>query len=129
MEQKQNQMIRTVLLVEDNPMVQRVLKAQLASLGYKVTTVNDATGAIQALSHHHYNLIATDLGLPDQPGEVVIQAARISSLNQLTPIIVCTAHADKAKEQECLDLGANAILIKPYSLELLKATIQRLTEN
>lgn len=125
MEQKQNQVIRSALLVEDNPICQIITKTQLASLGYSVTAVKNATSGIKALKNHHYSLIVVDLGLPDKPGDEVIKAARLSDNNQGTPLIVSSAQLSESDFNTYLDLGADAVLIKPYSAQVLEETIQR----
>ena len=124
MEQKQEHTTKTALLVEDDALQQKVICCYLEKLNYQVDAADDATTAINKLSEKAYFLIVTDLGLPDQSGETVITATRTNSLNQLTPIIVCTAHASREKEQQCLELGANKVLIKPIvKLEILEQAI------
>lgn len=72
--------------------------------------------AIELLNNKVNCLILTNLGLPGQSGIAVILAARKGNLNQTTFLIVCTAHANKKTEQECLLLGANKVLVKPVKI-------------
>ena len=113
-----------VLMVEDNKVQQKILMHQLEQLSYQVEIAENAGMAIEFVKNKPYTLIFVDLGLPDRPGETVIQEIRKSTLNQSTPIIVCTAHASAEKEQQCLDLGANKILIKPVQLKILEQAIK-----
>ena len=94
-EQVSKQIICNALLVEDDRLCRKLLKNHLSELGYQVEKAKDAKTAINLINSKAYNLILTDLGLPDQPGATVIQAARQFDFNQPTPVIVCTAHADK----------------------------------
>ncbi|MCZ6914680.1 MAG: response regulator [Rickettsia endosymbiont of Ixodes persulcatus] len=115
--------ICNALLVEDDGICCKVLENQLSQLGYQVEIAKNARTAIQFLNTTSYNLVLIDLGLPDQPGDAVIQAARKCKLNQLTPLVVCTAHADGEVEQECVVLGADQVLIKPILTKNLQQTI------
>ncbi|WP_218813591.1 response regulator [Rickettsiella endosymbiont of Dermanyssus gallinae] len=86
--------------------------------------VKTAEEAINLVSNKLYALILINLGLPDQPGEAVIQAARDCNLNQSTPLIACSTHIDKEKEDTCLALGADKVLIKPILTEQLVEAIE-----
>ncbi len=111
------------LLVEDDGLCCKLLKTYLSELGYQIEIANDAKTAIHFINNKSYHLILTDLGLLDQSGETVIQAARHCDFNQSTPLIVCTAHADQQLEQECLALGADQVLIKPILPKNLQQAI------
>ncbi len=112
-EQVSKQIIGNALLVEDDGLCRKLLKNHLSELSYQVEIAKDAKTAINLINSKAYNLILTDLGLSDQPGTTVIQAARQCDFNQPAPLIVCTAHADQQLEHECLALGADQVLIKP----------------
>ncbi|MEN9450227.1 MAG: Response regulator receiver domain, partial [Pseudomonadota bacterium] len=70
-----------------------------------------------------------DLGLPDLPGEVVIDAVRKCTRNSDALIIVTSAHADKKNQQRCLHFGANTVLVKPIYKENLEKIIYTSLEN
>jgi CheY-like chemotaxis protein len=122
-EQVNKQIICNALLVEDDGLCRKLLKNHLSQLGYQVEIAKDAKTATNLINSKAYNLILTDLGLPDQPGATVIQAARQCGFNQPAPMIVCTAHADQQLEQECLALGADQVLIKPILPKNLQQAI------
>ena len=126
MEQKQNknQITKTALVVEDDLICQRIITVNLTKLDFIVDAVSDATTAINKLKDNAYNLIVTDLRLPDKSGAEVIKAARLSVLNQAAPLIVSSAQLDEGNVKSYLDLGADAVLIKPYSYEKLEETIK-----
>jgi CheY-like chemotaxis protein len=115
--------VRTTLIVEDDAICQKVLKELLSNLGYHVDPAANAPTAILKLRTQSYNLIVTDIGLPAQSGETVIQATRACELNQATPLIVYTAHNDSQQKQHYLTLGADYVATKPYSLPTLKHAI------
>ncbi|MES2141418.1 MAG: response regulator [Pseudomonadota bacterium] len=125
MEQKEKiQVIRSALLIEDDQICQRIIIVNLSRLGFVVDAANDATTAIHKLKEISYNLIVTDLRLPDKSGDEVIKAARLSVLNQAAPLIVGSAQLNQNDFKTYLDLGADAVLTKPYSYEKLAETIK-----
>ncbi|BBB15135.1 two component transcriptional regulator winged helix family [Candidatus Rickettsiella viridis] len=107
-----HQIIKEALVVEDDNICEYLLCNYLSNLDYRVEVANKASAAIQLIQSKPYTLIITDLGLPDQSGEAVIQAARMCELNQATPLIVCSAHGD-LQAKKYLDLGADKVLVKP----------------
>lgn len=112
------------LLVEDEFMQVKIMSNFLSQLRYKVDVVDTAENAIQRVHTKIYDLILTDLGLPDHSGERVIHEVRISDLNWLTPLIVLTAHANAEAQKRCLEFGADGVLIKPISKQILEKNIE-----
>lgn len=112
------------LVVENNAVCQMAIHSQLTHLGYQVYVAKTAEEAINLVSDKLYALILIDLGLPDQPGEVVIQAARDFKLNQSTFLIACSKDINKEKEDACLALGADKFLAKPILTNLLLEAIE-----
>lgn len=112
------------LVVEDEHMHQTIMSHYLSQFHYLAEVVDTAEKAIQQIHTKIYDLILTDLGLPDQGGEVVVHQARMSNVNRLTPLIVLTAHADEELQKKCLKFGADEVLIKPISKEILEESIK-----
>ncbi len=119
----QEQWIKTALIVEDNLICQRILQSQLSKLRYHVDLANDGQTAIKKLRENAYHLIVTDLGLPDIAGNAIIQTVRHYELNQGTPLIVASAQINEPDFNTYLELGADAILIKPFSIRALDNAI------
>lgn len=105
-------------------MHQTIMSHYLSQFHYLAEVVDTAEKAIQQIHTKIYDLILTDLGLPDQGGEVVVHQARMSNVNRLTPLIVLTAHADEELQKKCLKFGADEVLIKPISKEILEESIK-----
>ncbi|MGC1183408.1 response regulator [Legionella sp.] len=104
-----------LLIIEDSLMCQHIYRAALGELNYQLELVDTAVQALDSLSQQAYSCIILDLGLPDKEGWELIPIIRTNPLNQLTPILVITAHADKSLQQQCIALGANEVCIKPVS--------------
>lgn len=114
---------KTILLVEDEPIVQTVHSAMLKKLGYAVDIAKNAEEAIN-MSKNSYDLIFMDVGLPDISG---IQAAKkIREQQNTTPIVALTAYPLSEVKEECLAAGINEIATKPISPEHLTQIIHGL---
>ena len=126
---KQLILIHQALLVEDDPIQQKIIGTMLSQLGYTIDIVGNAKDGICRLQNKIFNLVILDLGLPDLPGEVVIDAVRKCTRNSDALIIVTSAHADKKNQQRCLHFGANTVLVKPIYKEKLEKIIYTSLEN
>ncbi|MBF0510129.1 MAG: response regulator [Deltaproteobacteria bacterium] len=113
-----------ILLVEDNPVNQRLAVALLCSRGH--TTVVSATGleALAALDKEKFDMVLMDIQMPEMDGFEATQKIREKekSIGTRLPIIAMTAHAMKGDRERCLDAGMDGYISKPFSaLELFKA--------
>ena len=110
--------LKKALLIEDNSICQKIYTAWLSELNREVNIASNAVEAHNHFTTQTYDVIVTDLGLPDKPGIEVIKNIRCSLLNQYTPIIVVSAHVSTQIQQECIQAGANVVLTKPVSKEV-----------
>jgi CheY-like chemotaxis protein len=112
-------MQKFVLLVEDEPIVQKVHLAFLERLGCTVELATNGLEALNKATHKH--IIFMDLGLPDISGyEVTSEIRRRENGNHNTPIIVLTGYILSEVTEKCLEAGANAIFNKPINIDTLK---------
>lgn len=117
-----------ILLVEDNPVNQRVALGMLNNLGLEGRSADDGPQALDLLTHEKFDLVFMDIIIPEMSGLEVTRRVRseeAGDLNVLTPIIAMTAHATRQDRQLCLDAGMNGYLAKPVSTEKLRDTILR----
>jgi len=110
-----------ILLVDDEPSIQRALAPLLRSRGYDVDAAATANEALEALHARPPDLIVLDLGLPDMDGVEVCRRVRAESL---VPIVVLSARGGEADKVAALDLGADDYVTKPFSPEELLARIR-----
>lgn len=110
-----------VLVVEDEPQMQKFLRASLASQGYRVLTADDGKEAVALARTHNPDLVLLDLGLPDMDGMVVTRTLREHSNK---PIIVISARGQEEDKIGALDVGADDYLTKPFGTGELMARIR-----
>lgn len=110
-----------ILVVDDEPQIQRFLKPALTAAGYEPLQALTATVAERLVATAAPDLMILDLGLPDKDGKDVIRDLRAWS--QL-PIVVLSARDQEAEKIEALDLGADDYVEKPFGIGELIARIR-----
>lgn len=115
-----------ILLVEDDPIPQKITQWQLSELGYTVDTAPDGHTALKLLSQTVYDLIFMDIGLPDISGlEVTAEIRKRETGIRHTPIIGLTIYAQESDEKTGLKAGMDEYLVKPVLPERLKEVLER----
>src|SRR3954468_9496040 len=116
-----------VLVVDDHPVNQEVLVRQLELLGIDSDTAVDGVEALELWSKKPYAAVLADIHMPRMDGYELtrqlraIEAERHSHLRM--PVVAVTANAMKGEEERCLAAGMDAYLVKPVSIDLLRATL------
>lgn len=117
-----------VLVAEDNPVNQMVIKHMLAQLGVEVDIANNGQDACNLAADHHYRMIFMDIHMPAMDGFEATQLIREMEKRQQrppVPIIALTADAMVTIHQRCLEGGMNDCLIKPIQKTELESKLQR----
>jgi two-component system, OmpR family, KDP operon response regulator KdpE len=110
-----------VLVVDDEPQIQRFLRPALTAAGYEVIEAGTGAQALKAIATMAPDLIILDLGLPDMDGKEVVQNVR--GWSEL-PIIILSARDRESEKIAALDLGADDYIEKPFGIGELTARIR-----
>jgi len=117
---------RSILLVEDHPINQKLALVLLERLGYKVDLAQDGQLGVAAASSKRYALILMDVQMPVMNGIEATRAIRSGGgLNADTLIIALTANAMQSDKESCMEAGMSDFLTKPFTKESLSDCIQR----
>ena len=114
----------TILVVEDEEKLRRVVELQLKAAGYEVEQAGTAEDALKLADHA--DVILSDLRLPGQSGLELLQTLR--SQDSRTPVIVMTAFGSIETAVEAMKAGAVDFLPKPFSLDHLMTVIEKALE-
>jgi two-component system, OmpR family, KDP operon response regulator KdpE len=113
---------KCILVVDDEPPIQRILRRNLSMNGYDVLIAEDGREAVEMVRMHQPDLILLDLWLPGEIDGLGV-CRRVRQWTQ-TPIIVLSARKEEKQKVEALDLGADDYLTKPFSNEELQARVR-----
>ncbi|TCU57477.1 two-component system KDP operon response regulator KdpE [Novosphingobium sp. PhB57] len=109
----------TILVVDDEPAIRRLLRAGLARAGYAVVEAANAREALNAMAIDKPEVVLLDLGLPDRDGLELIPAIKLQAA-----IIVISARDATDQKVAALDLGADDYVSKPFDSDEVLARIR-----
>ena len=115
-----------ILIVDDEPMLRRTMSDRMKF--WDCTTEEASTGeeALEMLGRKSYDLVLLDIKMPGISGLEVLAAMR--ERNDMTDVVVLTAHASVEAAVEAIQNGAIDFLLKPADFELVKNTVSRVLE-
>jgi CheY-like chemotaxis protein len=112
-----------VLVAEDGPDNQRLIRTLLSKAGAEVTIVEDGVAAVEAAKDGCFDVILMDLQMPRMDGYEATRALRASGYSR--PILALTAHAMLTDRERCLAAGFNDHLTKPINAEALRSKVSQ----
>ena len=118
----------TVLVVEDNPDMLAFVVRQL-SKEYTVLTATNGAEALQVLDGNYVNLVISDVVMPVMDGFELCKTVKSNLNYSHIPVILLTAKTNIQSKIEGMELGADAYLEKPFSVEYLQACASNLIQN
>ncbi len=117
-------MSRTILVIEDDRDIARLLALHLRDEGYSVTVAADGKTGVQKALSNSYDLIILDLILPEMDGLEVCR--RIRTRPDYTPVLMLTAKSEDLDRILGLEMGADDYLTKPFNVRELLARVKAL---
>jgi two-component system, OmpR family, KDP operon response regulator KdpE len=110
-----------ILLVDDEPAIQRAMAPLLRSRGYSVSVAGTGREALELFERERPDLVILDLGLPDMDGSEICRRVRERAD---TPIVVLSAREAEKDKVAALDQGADDYVTKPFGPEELMARLR-----
>lgn len=110
-----------LLLIEDDPQIQRFLVAALEAHAYELLIASSASEGLRLAAARQPDILIVDLGLPDQPGDELIRRVREWFTR---PIIVLSARERESDKVGALDAGADDYVTKPFGIGELLARLR-----
>jgi two-component system response regulator AtoC len=119
--------IEKVLVVDDEELIRHFLKETLSRKQLEVTLAADGKEAFSALKHTSFDLLITDMKLPDTTGIEILKKAKELYPNIM--VIVITAFGTIENAVEAMKLGAFTYLIKPFCADTIESAIEKVKEH
>lgn len=119
----------SILFIDDEPPIVDMIKGRLKRLGYKVTAVESPLEALEMYTQNPagFDLIITDLTMPDMTGDVLIN--RLMNVNPDVKTIICTGFNEKIDALKAREMGAKAFLSKPVDRHIMAVTIRQVLKS
>ena len=123
--------LKRLLVVEDNVTNRKILLLQLKVLGYAADMASDGRRAIEALDAHHYDLILSDIHMPEMNGYELITYIRNKERGTggHIPVVAVTANAMEGERARLLAAGMDAYVTKPVDINTLEKVLKELLDG
>jgi DNA-binding NtrC family response regulator len=113
----------SILIVEDEPKMQRLLELNLKEEGYDTHSAADAEAGLNIVRQEKIDLVLTDLKLPGMNGLEFLQA--VKRTNAAIPVVLVTAYGSVETAVEAMKAGASDYVLKPFSMEEIKLILRK----
>lgn len=119
-------MTKHLLIVDDSESIRALVAFTLESSGYTVTKAGDGLEALQKLNGAEFNLIITDLNMPNMDGIQLIRKVRQTEGYSAIPILMLTTESQQSKKEEAKSAGATGWIVKPFVPEKLLDVVKKI---
>jgi DNA-binding NtrC family response regulator len=119
-------MSASILVVDDEPIVREALRRLLSLDGYEVAVAVSAEDALSCIPRQGFDVIVSDIRMPGLNGLQLLE--RLRAANTRVGVILVTAYASIDTAVEALRLGANDFLLKPFEMEDLRRSVERVLQ-
>lgn len=107
--------MKKILVADDEPSVREFVARALAHAGFNVTAVADGNAALEALGLDAYDLLLTDIVMPDMDG--IALALKVAKDYPQTKIVMMSGYANQRQRAHNLDFLAHEVISKPFTLD------------
>jgi DNA-binding response OmpR family regulator len=114
----------TILIVEDNQLILKVIETKLKKEGYDVISCDNGKEAMEKIIYSLPDLIITDIMLPYNSGLEIVNFVKVT-LKQNIPVMVLSGMGQEKTIEEAFKLGADDYMTKPFSLSELSMRVKR----
>lgn len=117
-------MKKKILVVDDSSFILKVIDDMLSELNYDVTTADNGASACALVESNLYDMIITDLHMPDMDGIEFTKRVKLIPERRFIPIVMLSSEGDEEKIAEAKQMGVSTFLRKPVKETQLKAILQ-----
>ncbi len=110
---------KKALTVDDSKTMREMVSFTLSNAGYEVVAAEDGQEAMQVAQGNKFDVIITDLNMPNMDGIQLIKNLRANENFKFTPILMLTTESDESKKIEGKSAGATGWIVKPFNPEKL----------
>lgn len=119
-------MAKTILAVDDSASMRQMVKLTLGTAGYQIVEAVDGREALAKAKSGSFNMVLTDLNMPNMDGLTLIRELRTLSTYRGIPIVFLTTESDAGKKAEAKAAGATAWIVKPFQQDQLLGVVRKI---
>jgi two-component system chemotaxis response regulator CheY len=120
--------VALILVVDDSTTMRQMVSFTLTSAGHDVIEAADGTEAVQAAGKHKFDLVITDVNMPGMNGIDLVRTLRGAPEGKFIPMLVLTTESEQSIKQRGREAGATGWIVKPFSPEVLLATLKKVLD-
>lgn len=120
---------KRILLVDDYPSIRKSIKELLLGLELECSEAENGVQALDILKRNPFDLVITDLVMPEMDGFELTEAIKTSPAIRFLPVVILSTHADSRYIFKALRLGADDYLTKPTTKSMLTAVLYRMFDH
>jgi two-component system, chemotaxis family, chemotaxis protein CheY len=117
--------MKTILMVDDSAAMLQLVVFTMKSAGFEVMTAARADEAVEKAARSKFDMVITDLNMPERDGIDLIRSLRANPDYKFVPIIMLTTESQEARKQEGRKAGASGWVVKPFSPDRLLDVVRR----
>lgn len=122
-----DKILEKILVIDDEPGMCRLLTTVLGDEGYVVATFTSSADALKAMKNAAFDLVITDVRMPEVDGVMVLEAVKTASPE--IPVILITAHGTVESAVKAMKIGASDYIAKPFKNEEIRLVVARILEK
>ena len=115
----------SILTVDDSASMRQMVTFTLKSAGHNVVEATDGVDALEKAKHEIFNLVITDVNMPNMDGIALTKELRALTDYKYIPILTLTTESGSQKKLEGKNAGATGWIIKPFNPDQLLSTIKK----
>ena len=120
---------RTVLVVEDEGDVRRILRLMLEGAGYRVIDTGEPEDVADLAREQRPDLVICDIAMPGMDGYAVLRSLQLDADSAATPVVFLSAHRDFSERMRAFRAGVVDYITKPFSRDTLQKRIERIFDG
>jgi two-component system, chemotaxis family, chemotaxis protein CheY len=120
--------MRKILTVDDSASIRQMVSFTLSKAGYEVCEAVDGRDGLKKAATQRFDLVVTDLNMPNMDGIEMIAALRKEVVYAFTPILMLTTESQAEKKDAGRRVGATGWIVKPFNAAQLIAVVQKLVK-
>lgn len=117
----------SILIVEDSASMRQMVTFTLKGAGYEVEEAVDGVDALKKAKIKSFNIVVTDVNMPNMDGIALIKELRALPNYKFTPLLMLTTESTSDKKMQGKEAGATGWMVKPFNPDQLLATIKKVT--